>query len=484
MRFLLDTNILIAAEPLAAGQIEAGASSAITFIGLANQHGHSLYRHPAARSDIGRHRDPHTKEIRALLNQKYPSLLSPPPIQRAIVEALGHQPEGSNEWVDQCMIAATLGNAVDFLVTEDARLRSRAGRLGLADRVMNVHGAITLLQRFSPALSISLPLVDQVAAHQLDAYDPIFESLRGNYPGFDSWLEKCQREHRTSWVIYEEEIAAVAIVKDETPADFNLPGKTLKICLFKVSESSGGKRYGELLLKPILDYAFQNGYETSYVTVLHKHEGTTAFFPSFGFKQLDVLSELGEYVFAKSLKPNPEAAALNPLDYHIAFGPRYYKAFDAPAFIVPIQPRFHDLLFPEARPQLLPERNPFGNSIRKAYLCHSGTRSIVEGSVLYFYRSHDWRSVTAVGVAEGTLVSSSVDEITRYVGRRTIYTYPAIEEMTSQEVLAILFRQAHVLRERIPARSLQSAGIWRRPSQSITRLEHGGVEWLEANIVQ
>ncbi len=484
MRFLLDTNILIAAEPLGLGQIEAGASSAVAFISLANQHVHSLHSHPASNSDAGRHPDPSAREARTLLNRKYPPLQSPPRIQSVIIETLGQYPEGSNGWVDQCMLAAALGNAVDVLITDDARLRSRAARLGLAERVMTVRGAITLLERLSPTPAAPLPLVEQVEAHQLDVDDPIFESLRNDYPGFDRWLEKCQREHRTSWVIHEETIAAVTIVKDETPAEFDLPGKTLKICLFKVSESFAGKRYGELLLKPVLDYAFVNDYETCYVTVLPKHEGTAVFFPSFGFKQQEVLSGLGEYVFAKSLKPGSDTSALSPLDYHVAFGPKYYNPFGAPAFIVPIQPKFHDRLFPEARPPLLPERNPFGNSIRKAYLCNASTRSITAGSVLYFYRSQDWHAITALGVAEETLTSSSADEIARYVGRRTVYAYSDIEEMATQEVLAILFRQAHVLRKAIPAQSLQSASIWLRPPQSIMRLERGGVEWLEAKIAQ
>ena len=319
MRFLLDTNILIAAEPLG-DQFEPGATSAIRLIGLANELGHSLHRHPAVKSDINRNLDTGARESRLLLNQKYPPLQSPPLIQSVIVEVLGQYPEGSNDWVDQYMLAATLGNAVDFLVTEDAKLRSRAVRLGLADRVMNVRGAITLLERLSPTPSTPLPLVEQVEAHQLDPSDPIFGSLRNDYPGFDKWFEKCQREHRTSWVIYDETIAAVTIVKNETSDEFGLPGKTLKICTFKVSESYGGRRYGELLLKPILDYAFQNDYETSYATVFPKYEGMISFFSSFGFEQIAASSQLDEAVFVKSLKPGSAAASLQPLEYHIAYG--------------------------------------------------------------------------------------------------------------------------------------------------------------------
>ena len=377
-----------------------------------------------------------------------------------------------------------MGNSVDFLVTEDIRLRTRAARVGLAERVMPIQGAISLIQRLGPTPSAPLPLVEQIQAHQLDNNDPIFDSLREDYPGFDEWLAKCQREHRTSWVIRDGTLAATTIVKDETPADYGVPGKTLKVCLFKVSDRHTGMRYGELLLKALLDYAFRNEYDSSYVTVFPKHEGIVSFLPTFGFSQIDATSPSGEAVFAKSLRPAPSAASMPPLEYHIAFGPPYYKPFDKPAFIVPIQPGYHDLLFPESNLPLLPERNPFGNSIRKAYLCNSGVRSIARGSVLYFYRSRDWHAITAVGIAEGTTVSSSSIDIARSVGRRTVYSYRQIEEMAQKETLAILFRQARILRESIPAQALRSAGIWSRPPQSIMRLEREGVEWLESRIGQ
>ena len=484
MKFLLDTNVLIDAEPTAVVEVgRDGTALAIELIGLANEHGHLLRSHPATYKDLERKRDPASRALRRLLVRKYPPLQSPPPIQRAIIAELGTEIEGSNGWVDQCMIAALIGKAADFLVTNDESLRRRSGPLGLGDRAMSTRAAIAWIRHAAPvhpAPSSPLPLIHQMQAQQLDIDDRIFVSVRNDYsPYFDEWFEKCQSENRTCWVINDDGLAAVTIVKDETPADFNLPGKTLKVCLFKVAEPHAGMRYGELLLKAVLDYGRINEYETAYVTAFPKYEDVSAFFPNFGFTLIEAQSKLKEHVFVKSLTPSVNAASLPALDYHIAYGPYHYKT-SMPAFIIPIQPTYHDRLFPEANRQLLPERNPFGNGIRKAYLCNAGIRSIVKGSVLYFYRSQDWHAITVVGVVEETVVSSDPSEIARHVGRRTVYSAPEIDKMAANgEVLAILFRQARVLEMPIHDRSLQQAKVWKGPPQSIMRLRQRAVEWIE-----
>lgn len=109
-------------------------------------------------------------------------------------------------------------------------------------------------------------------AHNLNTQDPIFHSIRDDYCGFDQWLAKCHEEHRDCWTVENNgDLAALTIVKDETPAEFGPGGKTLKICLFKVSEEHPGLRYGELLLKSVFDYAYENSYESAYLTVFFEH---------------------------------------------------------------------------------------------------------------------------------------------------------------------------------------------------------------------
>jgi len=51
MAFLIDTNVVIAAEPFD-GHIEDGHAAVITFLRLAIEHGHRIYVHPATKDDL------------------------------------------------------------------------------------------------------------------------------------------------------------------------------------------------------------------------------------------------------------------------------------------------------------------------------------------------------------------------------------------------------------------------------------------------
>ncbi len=96
-----------------------------------------------------------------------------------------------------------------------------------------------------------------------------------------------------------------------------------------------------------------------------------------------------------------EDARLGPLDFNIKYGPHAISHVGARAFMVPIQPQFHHSCFRNSSGNSLSgtESHSFGNSIRKAYLCHSQIRKIAAGDAIFFYRSQDDQAVTAVGVA-------------------------------------------------------------------------------------
>lgn len=77
----------------------------------------------------------------------------------------------------------------------------------------------------------------------------------------------------------------------------------LKLCSFKVSEAHAGRRYGELLLKPIFAFAETNGFDWIYVTVFPKHERLVNLLEDFGFTALnDASTRRGELVMAKPMK--------------------------------------------------------------------------------------------------------------------------------------------------------------------------------------
>ena len=139
------------------------------------------------------------------------------------------------------------------------------------------------------------------------------------------------------------------------------------------------------------------------------------------------------------------------------------------------------MLFPEIERQqaLFPGKHPCGNSIKKAYLSHSSTKLIKRGDNIFFYRSQDKHAITVLGIAEGTIRSNNADEIARYVGKRTVYTYKEIENMCNSEVLAIKFRLVCFLKEPVTLKTLLDKKVINGQPQSITKIGEEGILWLQ-----
>ncbi len=486
MRFLIDTNILIPLEPVSPAGVEPGTDNAADFVAQCNAGGFTVLHHPDSIHDIRRDRDEGRRQTRERLIQKYPRLTHPPALDANFTAIVGASDVGSNEWVDNRLLAAVHRDAVDYLVTEDGGIHRKAARLDLSDRVLTTVDAIALLASLTHRLPPSPPLVSFEPVHTIDAEDPILDSLRVDYaPDFDDWLARVKRQGRSAFTIRDSDgsCAAFCIVKPNDH-EFELGAHPLKVSTFKVSDRHTGNRYGELLLKALFHYCAGNGFDAAWVTVFEKHENLISLLEQFGFVGTEHRSPLGELVLVKRFVPasNTERS-LTALEHHVRFGPPALKAPDSPMAIIPIRPEFHRMLFPELETQqAIVGPGPFGNAIRKAYLSNGQIRSLRPGDVLLFYRSTDARAVTTVGIAERILVSDDPVEINRFVGGRTVYSADEVHALAQRDVVGILFRQDRSLEDPISIHELIDAGALRGAPQTISRTLPEAQEWLLARI--
>ncbi len=494
MNFLIDTNIVIPLEPTSKQDLEVNTDLALKFHNLSSGSGNKIFIHPAIKNDIQRDKNKDRKELRETLIARYPYLPSPPPVSTLDSSIIPHEQTGTNSWVDNSLLAAVQGNLVDYLVTEDIGIHRKAKRLGIDSRILLLSDAIALVEDLFDISTQPPPTVEKKYVHELDSSDDIFNSLRLDYGGkkFDTWLIKCKRDHRDAYVVrsVSGEIAGIVILKREDSLPNGVKGKILKICTFKVSASHGGNRLGELLLKPVFDYIKYNQYEYAYFTAFPKQKPLIAFAGDFGFEIIENKDSPSEIALCKTFSfAEDDLARLSPLDFHIRYGPRITSFLNNKAFIVPIRPTFHLTLFPEigATPVSMfgTPQKPCGNSIRKAYLCNSSIKKIAEGDNLFFYRSKDLSSLTSLGIVEATMTSKNVSDVARFVGKRTVYSYKAIEKMCDKNnVLAILFRHVCAISPHIPLRKLRSSGIMspKGQPQSITEITGPGIKWLRQQI--
>jgi len=462
---------------------------ALEFHKLAANSANQIFIHPSIKYDLERDANRDRAEIRrhALrrFNEIKPS--SPPLLINSAV--LGNPADGTNDWVDNQLLLSLVSDAVDYLVTEDVDIHRKAKQLGSGERVLYLADAISILKDFFDTIPPPPPAVQAMPAYQLDVNDPIFDSLKVDYqPKFDAWFSKCKREQRPTYVVKNPatgKIAGLCIVKPETALPDTRNGKVLKLCTFKVSPNESGNRYGELLLKTIVDFLAENQYEYTYFTVFPRHQVLIEFAEEFGFYKSPSLLPSGEIVMVKELIVTAgDRATLSSYDLHIKYGPRITSFDRNSTFVVPIKPVYHKILFPECEEQalLIPDIRPCGNSIRKSYISSSRAHSLNHGDNIVFYRSEDWQRLSVLGIIDNVLRSNKHDEIIRHVGRQTVYTYSEIEKMCESEVLAINFRLVRMLGNTLSLRVLRANGVLNGAPQSITKVSEKGIQWLRLQL--
>lgn len=500
-RLLLDSNVLFSAEPFA-GELEQRFEAVAELLRLAGKQGHTVLVHPASLDDAREDKDPTRRKQRLAELGKY-ARLAEAPVPASLKAVFADPAAGTRDHRDLRILAALPARAATHLVTEDDRLRRRAIRAGLGEAVLTVRDAVDLLRELVRPMSTPPPRVRKMLAYEIDPEQPIFESLRADYPavpgraGFDAWLDKVRADHdnRLVFVVEEEgRYAAIAIVKlVEDDASYGFDPGTSKLATFKVSPDHGGLKLGELLLKAVLFDAADRSAPGLFVEVHGHHEPLIAPLGLFGFRDDGHRTSAGELVLHKSRIPDQDAAALDDLAFHVRYGPPALRVTRAK--IIPIEPRWFDDLFPDsplaaAPPQITmslfdePETRPWGNALRKAYVSRKVHRGIAAGDLLLFYRSKDKQSVGVLGVVEDVLVSEDPDELVTFLGQRTVYTPAEIEGFCRRggKVTALIFRQDRFVDPAWHRLELHEAGVVRNWPQTIAQVPEEGVRWLRLQV--
>lgn len=499
MSFLIDTNVVIAAEPYA-GELEPLQSAVSTFLRIAGQHGHDVLVHPATLDDLRETANATHRAQNIAAYAKYAAIEEIPiPDEVRDVFPAG---VGPNDQRDARILTALHVGAVDFLVTNDSKLRRRAIAIGHEAKVLRPGEAAAQLSAWHPDAPAPPPSVELMKTYQLDTAQPIFDSLRADYsPGFDRWIAKVKKESATrrAWIIRAPDgtYEAIALVKMRDAHPTRAGQEAIKLATFKVGDAANGRRLGELLLKAVLRWADAEPGRPGelFVEVQNKQDRLIEFLVDFGFTRVaDKSGEEGVYL--KTLDP-PGPAELDGLEHHIAYGPPAVRA-GQPIFVIPITPQWYEDLFPDATfmgpsitvlPGTFTTPKAHGNAIRKAYLCHSPTKQIPAGSTLLFYRSQGGRrgdgAVVAVGVAERSHRSADPRETIELSFKRTVYSAADVAELHKDDkaVLTILFRHDRFTEPPWPISELVSHKVVTTWPQSIVRIKNeGGIAWVEAQL--
>jgi len=475
MRVLIDTNILIYRE-----DDRVISENVQELLALLQKTGTTILIHPISVQDLKKDRDIERQEIILSKVRAYNFLESPPDPQNDVEYLNSIQGDkGRSEIIDNSILYAVYKDAVDFLITEDKGIHKKAHRIRIDDRVLFIDDAILLLKQYiHKEWVISPPALTHTNVYNLNLKDSFFDSLKREYDGFEKWFKRISKEGRKCWVHHREDssIRALLIYKLEDEPIVSDPPfpkkKRLKLSTFKVTYE--GHKIGELFIKLSVDIAIQNDITEIYLTHFTDSEDRLVeLISEYGFKKVAV-NHKGEAIFLKKLVADQtDVASMSPTQVARVFYPSFYDGLLVKKFIVPIRPEYHNRLFtdfPERQLTLSESVGDFiieGNTIRKAYICHSKARRMQAGDVLLFYLSR-LQKVTSLGTVESAEKEMrNSQEIFRRVGKRTVYSLDEIEEMAKKPTTVILFRQHFHLKKTLSLEELKNMGVLAGSPQSI-----------------
>lgn len=478
MNILLDTNIIIPLEDTS----RILDSSFAELRRLAAEQQHCLYVHPMQIADINRDKNQERKTIVLSRLKQYSKIDNAPVLSDEERMELGLSQSNDNDCVDNNLLFALYRGAIHVLVTNDEGIHKKASSIGIQDKVYRLEQFLVLLRRYSnQPVAYTYTGVKECYMYEVDKSQVFFDSLRQAYDGFDDWYTRSAENQRKCWCIEDDKKNVVAICiykheKDTALVDNGnvVKGKILKLCTFKVDPSARGKKLGERLLYIAFDYCVNNDIDWVYLHTYGNEQRTlVGLCEEYGFYLLGKYKNDDVYIKSMKLKQDN----LGSLESLIKYYPFFQDNETVQKFIIPIQPKYHEDLFPDfssMKGSLFESDQSLyscqGNTIKKAYLCHSTIKSVKKGDIVLFYRSKDRKSIQCMGIVEESFFSDNIDEVFPIIAKRTVYTYSDLLEILTRKTLIILFRFIALDRD-ISLKMLTSAGI-RGNIQSIRKINN------------
>lgn len=478
MRALLDTNIIIHRE-----NTRAVSNYSIGYLyKWLDALGIEKAIHPLSIEEIEGFGDESVKELLRVKIDSYTKLISKDVPDQNFIDKLGSNSQKSkNDHVDNCLLFEVYIGHVDILITEDRALVRKAQKIGLADKVYTINRFIEeCSSNYPDQIDYRVLGVKQKYFGEIDLRSPFFDSFRRDYDNFDKWFNgKCNSKA----YVAEDDIGNIfgfLYIKTEDADEpyYDIypimePKKRLKVGTFKVE--STGFRLGERFIKIIFDHAILYNVDEIYVTLFADKEDIAPLgnlllrwgFTRFGFKETINGKERVLTKTMRSYRPDFSIRRNFP-----------NLQFNKQKFILPIEPKYHTDLCPDA---ILKSESPddfVGNkacryALQKVYISFSFVRNANPGDFILMYRKGQTTPkahtsvLTNIGIINKTHHSFACrEDYLNCCKNRTVFT---LEELNSfwdrkqSEILVVDFIFLKKLEQNVPLKFLWDERIVEYP---------------------
>ncbi len=417
MKVLLDTNILIHREAQKIINPQIGR----LFYWL-DSLGHQKIIHPLTLDELRKHLDTNVVSTMLVKAESYHVLKSEPAIADVVRDISKRYDKNENDVLDTKLLNQVYSHRVDCLITEDAKIHTKASELGIQGSVFRIDEIIQKFELENPEfIDYKVLSIKKVPIGSLDINSPFFESLQEDYRHFETWFNRKSEEDcyasfnqgKLVGFLYLKLETESEVYRDIAPA-FS-PKRRLKIGTFKAIRY--GYNIGERFLKIIFDNALKQKVEEIYVTVFPNRPD-----------QLQLIFLLGQWGFLlhgeKVTTDGTEQVYVRDFNserLRDSEQPKFQFPFiklKGRFFVVSIKPEYHRELFPDSllkteNPLDYIEDSPSRNSICKVYISHAENRDIRPGDTILIYRIGESlpkkysSTITTLCIADGL-----VDDIT------------------------------------------------------------------------
>jgi len=432
MKVLLDTNIVIHREASRILNVDIG----ILFRWL-DKGKYTKCVHPITVEEIEKNSNKQTVNTLSIKLESYDLLKTTTPLAEEVKVVSTKIDVNQNDKNDTVLLNEIFCDRIEFFITEDRKIHTKAEMLGISDRVFKIDSFLEKVVSENPELvDYKVLSVTKKLFGEINIGDSFFDSFKEDYKGFEKWFVK--KSDETAYVtINKEKILSFLFLKvedkDENYSDVApifTPKKRLKIGTFKVI--SNGVRLGERFMKIIFDNAIQYKVDEIYVTIFSKREEQKrliGLLKDWGFVLYGEKSTVNgtEMVYVREFSP-----VFNSLNPKLTFP---YISKNSNIFMIPIYPDYHTELLPDSiltteSPYDFVENQPHRNAISKVYISRSVERNINKGDIIVFYRtaakdrSAYYSSViTTIAIAEGKITNiSDENDFILKCRKRSIFT--------------------------------------------------------------
>jgi predicted nucleic acid-binding protein len=431
MKILLDTNIIIHREANKILNPEIGQ-----LFNWIDKLKYSKYIHPLTIEELNRNKDEKTVETMNIKIQSYNSIKNIAPLGKTILDVSANIDTLENDINDTKILNEVFEDRVDILISEDKKIHTKAGMLGISNRVFKIQSFLEKVTSENPDLvDYKILAVKKVDFAEVNINDVFFDSFREDYKEFNRWFNK--KSDDPCYVCYSDNsLTAFLYIKlenetenySEITPNFSKK-KRLKIGTLKVT--GNGYKIGERFLKTIFDNAIQYKVDEIYVTIFSKRPEQE--------QLIDMLEEWGfEYYGIKTTANGKEKVYVRPfgrtLPINIENPKLTYPFFsrDTDKYIIKIEPRYHTELFPDSintreDKNKYTENEPHRNRIGKVYISHSQDRNLKSGDLILIYRMGETTpkkyssTITTICIVESVINNfKTFEEFFAACNRRTV----------------------------------------------------------------